>query len=436
MATRALDTHSDVLIPEPLRRELLHERDRERLRELLHTSEAQPCAKPGASAAPPALALTSATPTRGRNGLPLYDPALAAAALAALLSAGRANERQSQARALLSRLTDSDAMRRIARPGRGMRARLQQLRQAFPNFAEVLDAVERAIALARCAGEPLVLPPMLLVGGPGVGKSLFVEQLCLQLMGLRVCRVQVETSGIADTLIGTERHWSTCGPGAIFNLLVGGEFINPWVMLDELDKAPQRREHAGLAKVLYALLERDSARRFTDQALPEVPLDASHLSWMATANRTDTIDRPLLDRLQVFHIPAPTAEQARAIVTRMDADLRRQRGLSRLPPLPPDLTEQISQLAPRRAGKLLRVLLGSLAARKADAFGPPECELVQAELKRAAAQARAQPQRALTEAEWLQSVMTLSTNAALRALEITGLQWEVRRLKEGRGALH
>jgi hypothetical protein len=263
---------------------------------------------------------------------------------------------------------------------------------------------------------------------------MFVERLSLELTGQRVQRVQAEVSDVADALIGTEKHWSSCGPGALFNLLVGGAFINPWVMVDEIDKAPDRHQHAGIVKVLYALLERESARRFADRSLPEVTLDASHLSWIATANGTDTIEPPLLDRFQVFRITAPTAEQAQEVVRRMDARLRDRRGWRRLPPLTPELVAQISQLPPRRVGKLLRDVLASLVVSGADACGPAEQALVRAELRRHAQDARTR--RPPTEAEVLQGIMALSAAAALKALELTGRQAWLLQLARNRGPLH
>jgi ATP-dependent Lon protease len=433
---RELDPHSHVLIPEALRRELLIEREaRRQSEEALHAASESPAGPTADSGRQP----QARAPEPGQR-LPLYDLAQVQAALAALPAAARANERTTQEKALLTRLAAGDPLRPVARPGSDLRWRLRRLRAAFPNFADVLDAVERNLALARCAGEPPVLPPLLLVGEPGVGKSLFVEQLSHELTGQRVSRFQMETSGIVDRLIGTEQHWSTSGTGALFELLVDGPCINPFVMLDELERAPPRQSHAGLVKVLYALLEPESARRFSDQALPAVTLDASYISWIATANSTGSVERPLLDRFQVFHIPAPTLDHAKAIVRRIEATLRRRFGQRRLPELSDDLLEQVATLAPRRVGKLMRELHASLLARQSRAYGQPERDLVAAELKAAAAQAAADAAAhssgPLSLAEFVQGVMTLSTVSAMKALEIAGKQAWMQQLAQKKGTLH
>lgn len=429
---RELDAHCHVLIPERLRRELLQQRELQRQHEQAHDGTPDQEDR----AADPSAAGSQSDQRDPRDWRQLYDAVQVQSALAALPAAARANDRMSQEKSLLTRLASGDPMRKVARPGVDWRKRLDRLRQEFPNFAEVLSAVERGLVLARCAGEPPVLPPMLLVGDPGVGKSLFVERLGMELFGQRVRRFQVETSGIADALVGTEKHWSTSGPGAIFDLLVSGAYINPTIMLDELDKAPQRQTHAGLVKVLYAMLEPESARRFSDQSLPEVTIDASHIGWIATANHIEPIERPLLDRFQAFHIPAPTSEQAQSIVRRIEAQLRKRYGQRRLPPLPQDLVEQLATLAPRRAGKLMLQLLASLAVRDARAYGAPEQALVEAEVKAAAAQAAARAEQPLTEAEKVRGIMTLSTVAAIKALEIAGQQARMHHVATAKKKMH
>ena len=64
---------------------------------------------------------------------------------------------------------------------------------------------------------------------------------------------------------------------------------------------------------LHQLLEPRQAKRFKDLSLPTLPLDASHVIWVATGNDIDAIEKPILDRFVVFEIEKPSAAHMRTI---------------------------------------------------------------------------------------------------------------------------
>ena len=74
---------------------------------------------------------------------------------------------------------------------------------------------------------------------------------------------------------------------------------------------------------MLPLLERDSARRFQDAALL-LPVDASHLMWVATCNSTDALDAALLSRFEVIQIAQPDPSQMKAIVASVHRSLMRE----------------------------------------------------------------------------------------------------------------
>ena len=94
---------------------------------------------------------------------------------------------------------------------------LDRLREAHANFAPVIDLIDRELTLAGSEG-PLVLPPMLLNGPPGCGKTFFAQHLA-DFFGTGFERVSMETAQTSAELAGTAAYWSNTQPGRIFNRL-------------------------------------------------------------------------------------------------------------------------------------------------------------------------------------------------------------------------
>jgi ATP-dependent Lon protease len=185
------------------------------------------------------------------------------------------------------------------------------LHRDFPNFEKATSFVQAQLALCRCTQEQLLqLPPLLLAGPPGIGKTFYAAMLA-RVLGLPITEVQVSTLSADFSLGGLDASYESAKPGVIWNALQS-ETMSPLVVLDELDKLPS---HAGGALgCLYGLLERHSARRFCDQALL-LPVDASWISWMATCNDLEAIEPALRSRFHVIEVQPPTAVQRAAMVS-------------------------------------------------------------------------------------------------------------------------
>jgi ATP-dependent Lon protease len=90
----------------------------------------------------------------------------------------------------------------------------------------------------------------------------------------------------------------------VFEALVEGEYANPVIVVDEIDKASADAQYDPLG-ALYSLLEHDTAQSFTDE-FAEVAIDASQVIWITTANDARGIPEPILNRMNVFEVEAPT----------------------------------------------------------------------------------------------------------------------------------
>jgi AAA+ superfamily predicted ATPase len=208
--------------------------------------------------------------------------------------------------ALFKELHPKGAWRQVAYP-RDLEAVLA-LEQTHPHFSEVIRFVADRLALAKASRRPVGIPPMLLAGPPGVGKTHFCEALA-HVLGVPVRRHPMDQAETSSALLGSEVTWGNTRVGLVFELLAQGDHANPIVILDELDKARGLGGSANPTAVLHSLLEPVSASRVRDQSV-EIELDASLITWIATSNYPWQIAPTLRSRMRAFYIRMPDAEQA------------------------------------------------------------------------------------------------------------------------------
>jgi ATP-dependent Lon protease len=243
---------------------------------------------------------------------------------------------------------------------------MEHLYDELPNFREVLDAVKRQLALCQDSRDALELTPMLLLGPPGIGKTHFAREVSA-LLGTGLGFVSMSSLTAGWVLSGASSQWKGARPGKVFETLVDGAYANPVMVVDEIDKA--RTEHAyDPLGALYSLLEHDTAGIFTDE-FAEVPIDASQVIWVATANDARAIPEPILNRMDVFEVHAPDADAARAIALRLYRRIRGEHDWGRhFDDTPAEaVLERMAGLAPREMRRAWMSAFGNarLAGRDA-----------------------------------------------------------------------
>jgi ATP-dependent Lon protease len=246
---------------------------------------------------------------------------------------------------------------------------MDHLYEELPNFHQVLDDLKRQIALCQDSGDALELTPMLLLGPPGVGKTHFARAVA-QLLGTGMGFVSMSSLTAGWVLSGASSQWKGARPGKVFETLVDGAYANPVMVIDEIDKA--RGEHAyDPLGALYSLLEHDTAETFTDE-FAEVPIDASQLIWVATANEERAIPEPILNRMNVYEVQLPDRDAARAIARRLYAGIRTAHGWGRrFEPEPPDeVLDALAALAPREMRRAWMTAFGNARLDGRDRIEP------------------------------------------------------------------
>lgn len=234
------------------------------------------------------------------------------------------------------------------------------LEQELPNFGDVLADLRKQIALCLETEDPLELTPMLLLGEPGIGKTHFARRLS-QLLGTGHGFVSMSSLTAGWILSGASSQWKNARAGKVFDTLVNGDYANPVLVVDEIDKVSSDGQYDPLG-ALYGLLEQDTAREFVDE-FAEVPLDCSEIVWVATANDAARIPDPILNRMNVYEIPAPDAAGARRIAQRLYREIRDAHVWgSRFPEQLDDaVLDRMAAIAPR---EMRRALIGAFGNAK------------------------------------------------------------------------
>lgn len=185
------------------------------------------------------------------------------------------------------------------------------LRQRFPQFEKVIDFCEDTIISHAKLNLPFEIPPILLQGDPGLGKTFFASELA-KLINLPFFEISLATATSSFALSGSSIQWAEGTTGFIAESLASSAVANPIILIDEVDKAFADARYNPL-NVFYGLLEPHSARRYRDEAL-EIELDASKIVWIGTGNYIRNIPAPIQSRMRVFYIQQPEPDKMLAVV--------------------------------------------------------------------------------------------------------------------------
>ena len=195
--------------------------------------------------------------------------------------------------------------------------KIKALETVYPNMKEVIDylILNFKASSLRC-NRDISFRPIVLVGGPGCGKSSFCSDLSKIVMGKPSVKIDLGNNVANFTLSGSAPEFKEARHGLIIeSMFSNGDnhpLKNPIIQFDELDKI-KKNDSFSIESIFYSILEKANSKGFFDNYIG-MNIDASGINYIFTANSLENISSPIINRLKIFKIDDYTHDQLKDCV--------------------------------------------------------------------------------------------------------------------------
>jgi flagellar biosynthesis GTPase FlhF len=191
--------------------------------------------------------------------------------------------------------------------GAGFGSMLYRLKQNLDSNLFGMENVKRQImqAVTTIQNDPESQGYIIaLVGDPGVGKTTISSQIA-ETIGMGFGQVPCGSISDRSVVIGHSSTYIGSYPGIFTQLLIRTGQLNNVVLLDELDKLPDK----SLLPTLLQILDREQNFRFKDAFCPEIDIDMSKNLYIIAVNDINCFDKALRDRMKVIYVDGYDTDQ-------------------------------------------------------------------------------------------------------------------------------
>ena len=231
-------------------------------------------------------------------------------------------------------------------------AELTRLGEEMPNFAPAIDLISARAMASHRTQFPLEMPPILLLGPIGIGKTRFALRLA-DALGTCADILDISVNHLVDPFGGMPREQGGRDIGLVARALIESPNDAPLILVDGIDRYEGRAAAERAFDQLHTYLT-ECAEGGRIDAYVDVPIMAGRVIWVATAESLETVPPALTALFQIIAIEPPTPSEMCAVIRTIAVETNcRLRAESLDRPIDDEALGLFGAVTPRHARRLI-----------------------------------------------------------------------------------